>query len=76
MSANSMVLADLKRGDIIGTDNTTCALYGVNKIPDVIYQLRHQLRVSNPELTIETLDKYIMRNGKRKKVGEYRLVKS
>tara|TARA_R110000850_G_scaffold14249_1_gene45731 strand:+ start:793 stop:1026 length:234 start_codon:yes stop_codon:yes gene_type:complete len=74
MSANSMVLADLQRGLIIGTDNATCSRYGVNKIPDVMYQLRHQLRVSNPELTIKTLDKYIIRNGKRKKVAMYRLV--
>ena len=70
MSANSQVLQDLQSGHIIGTDNRTCSRYGVNKMPDVIYQLRAN------GFAIETLDKWIIRNGKRKKVAQYQMVVS
>lgn len=70
MSATSMVLNDLKKGHIIGTDNVTASTYGTNKIPDVIYKLRKRGHV------IETLEKQVISRGVTKKVAEYRMVVS
>lgn len=67
-TATSKVLADLKRGEIIGTDNFTASRYGTNKIPDVIYKLRRKGHV------IETMTKTVRHRGITKKVAEYRLV--
>lgn len=69
MTATTQVLRALENGSVIGTDNATAALYGTNKIPDVIYKLRkrgHQ---------IETLTKNVKHRGVSKKVAQYRLVK-
>lgn len=68
MSAVNQMLSDLENGHTIGTDNATASRYGVNKVPDVIYKLRRK------GISIETVDKLIMKNGKPKKVAEYRMV--
>ena len=67
MSANAMVLADLQKGLVIGTDNTTCARYGTNNISDCIYQLR------NRGHDIITVPIVVNHRGKNKKVALYRM---
>lgn len=68
MSAVSEVLADLKRGHVIGTDNLTAMKYGTNKLPDIIYKLRKR------GIVIETIEKVVKHRGRTKKVAEYRMV--
>ena len=67
MSATSRVLADLKKGLIIGTDNGTCIAYGTNRIPDAIHRLRAKGHV------IETIDKTVYLNGRPKIVAQYQM---